>query len=227
MIYGLSPLPFSVPDTDKPTITPAIPPGQESLFLPLLVQSVAAQSEKTPSPQISAGLPVAAPMDPEANASTGEGERAMKDIFRFVFGQEGDAYVAHDGGSESSRYGILQATASQHGYVGKVGDMTRPQAEDIYRKMWEESGAKNLPPSLALVHFDTFVNSPAAAKKMLRACGGDVETYLQLRSQRYARLSELRPARYAKYTKGWMNRIQSLRVRAAAQATPASPHAST
>src|SRR5208283_1958475 len=98
-------------------------------------------------------------------------------------------------------------TANRYGYMGSVKDMSRADAEAIYKKMWEESGAQNLPPGLALVHFDTYVNSPAAAKKMLRASGGDVNTYLRLRSQRYTRLSELKPERYAKYMKGWMKRV--------------------
>jgi len=197
------------------TITPAVAPDQENLFLNLLIQSVTRISEKAVSPQVAPG-PVAGP-DPRNSAPLGDNEHAMEEIFRFVFGQEGSAYVARDGGTESSKYGILQVTANRYGYGGSVKDMSRTEAEAIYKKMWEESGAQNLPPSLALVHFDTYINSPAAAKKMLQASGGDVNTYLRLRSQRYLRLAELKPERYAKYEKGWMNRVQSLRTMAAAQ----------
>jgi len=142
MIYGLPPLLFPTADADRATITPTVAPDQANLFLNLLIQSVARISEKAVSPQVASAAQPAA--DPGNGAPLGDNERAMKDIFRFVFGQEGSAYVARDGGSESSRYGILQVTANRYGYGGSVKDMSRTEAEAIYKKMWEESGAQNL-----------------------------------------------------------------------------------
>ena len=130
---------------------------------------------------------------------------------RFVVAQEGNRFVAKDGGDESSKFGILQATAGRFGYTGSVKNMTRQEAEAIYEKIWAESGAERLRSDLALVHFDTYVNSPAAAKKMLKASNGDTEAYLTLRSQRYARISSLQPDRFGKYMRGWLNRIENLR----------------
>ncbi|MBF0560364.1 MAG: hypothetical protein HQL08_16480, partial [Nitrospirae bacterium] len=69
----------------------------------------------------------------------------------------------------------------------------------------------SLPYPLSLVHFDTYVNSPAAAVKLLKKSGGNTGAYLSMRAQRYTRLAELRPERYAKYLKGWMNRVADLR----------------
>ena len=80
----------------------------------------------------------------------------------------------------------------------------------IYQKIWKESGAENLPYPLSLVHFDTYVNSPAAAGKLLKASHGDVDAYLKGRSERYTRLATLKPARFGKYFAGWMNRIKNL-----------------
>ena len=77
--------------------------------------------------------------------------------------------------------------------------------------MWKESGAEKLPRDLAIVHFDTYINSPAAARKMLKASGGDTEAYLDLRAQRYMRLAARSPEKYGKYAKGWMNRVERLR----------------
>ncbi len=139
-------------------------------------------------------------------AATGTG----REIIDIILTHEGSGYVRRDGGEESSKYGILQATARQHGYRGDVKNLSRAEAVTIYQKLWKESGAENLPYPLSLVHFDTYVNSPAAAAKLLKACGGDVDAYLKGRADRYNRLASLRPARFAKYLPGWLNRIASL-----------------
>ncbi len=66
---------------------------------------------------------------------------------------------------ESSRFGILQSTAKEYGYKGNIRNITRADAEAIYKKIWDKSGAASLSYPLSLVHFDTYVNSPAAASK--------------------------------------------------------------
>lgn len=134
----------------------------------------------------------------------------FKYILATVLKHEGSAYVQKDG-SESSKYGILQSTAKEFGYHGNVKNLSRHQAEAIYRKIWDKSGAASLPYPLSLVHFDTYVNSPAAAVKLLGKSGGNADKYLAMRAQRYTRLAELRPDRYGRYLKGWMNRIADLR----------------
>jgi lysozyme family protein len=154
-------------------------------------------------------------------------ESTMKEAFQMVFQHEGSAYVARDGGKESSRFGILQGTAERYGYQGSVKNMSRAQAEIIYEKIWAESGAQNMPRNLALVHFDTYMNSPAAARRILKASNGDVDTYLHMRAERYGRLSRLKPERYARYMKGWMNRINNLRNLVAQYEKPQTEKAST
>ncbi len=119
--------------------------------------------------------------------------------------------MARDGGTESSKYGVLQATARGYGYEGNIKNLTRDEAEAIYERMWKESGAQKLPHDLAIVHFDTYINSPAAARRILKASGGDTDTYLNLRAQRYVHLATRRPEKYGKYAKGWMNRVEHLR----------------
>jgi hypothetical protein len=134
----------------------------------------------------------------------------FRKILEVVLSNEGSRYVRKDGGEESSKYGVLQATANKYGYTGNVKNLSRADAEAIYKKIWEESGAGKLSYPLSLVHFDTYVNSPAAANKMLRTSNGDIDTYLKQRGQRYTRLAHLKPARYGKYLAGWMNRIKNL-----------------
>jgi hypothetical protein len=135
----------------------------------------------------------------------------FRKILDVVLANEGSAYVRKDGGRESSKYGVLQATANRYGYAGDVKNLSKAEAEAIYQKIWGESGAEKLPYPLSLVHFDTYVNSPAAAGKLLKASGGDIDTYLKGRGQRYSRLAQLKPKRYGKYLAGWMSRIRNLK----------------
>jgi len=129
----------------------------------------------------------------------------------FVLEKEGTRLVKEDGERGASRYGILQSTARALGYRGSIKNITREQIEGIYRKLWERSGASSLPYPLCVVHFDTYVNSPAAAQKILRRSQGNIDSYLGMREQRYVRLAAAKPQVYAKYLKGWKNRVNSLR----------------
>lgn len=140
-----------------------------------------------------------------------EDQLKFRECLRFVIGQEGEKYVSEDGRRESSKFGILQSTARSLGYKGDVKNMSRADAEALYKKIWNKSGAKALPYPMCLVHFDTFVNSPAAARKLLKNSEGNMEGYLKSREQRYVRLAGARPATYGRYLKGWKNRIQSLK----------------
>jgi lysozyme family protein len=136
-----------------------------------------------------------------------------------VMRHEGTSYVKNDAMRGPSRMGILQSTAREFGFKGDIRDITPAQSEAIYKKIWDRSGAAGLPYPLSAIHFDTYVNSPAAARKILIQSGGNVNTYIALREQRYARLAELRPARFARYLDGWMNRISSLKNVACQHAT--------
>lgn len=139
----------------------------------------------------------------------------FKDILNVVMRHEGTAYVKMDGDKEPSKMGILQSTAKQYGYTGDIKHITGAQAEVIYKKIWDKSGAASLPYPLSVIHFDTFVNSPSAARRILKQCGGDIDAYLHLRELRYVKLASTRPQIYGKYLKGWMNRINDLRMVAA------------
>ena len=140
-----------------------------------------------------------------------EDQLKFQECLKFVLGQEGSRYVKDDGGKESSRYGILQSTARAFGYKGNVKNISKADVEAIYKKIWNKSGAGALPYPMSLVHFDTYVNSPATANRLLKKSGGNMEVYLKGREQRYTRIAEARPDTYGKYLKGWKTRINSLK----------------
>jgi len=227
-LVGFSPLSILAPDGADTGLS-AASADRTSIFLGILMERIAHLND-----QAGANAPRAvSPTPPAADVAYGRargvnepaGETSMRDAFRFVFEHEGSGYVASDAGKESSRYGILQATAVRYGYEGDVRNMSKTQAEAIYQKIWQDSGARDLPPGLALVHFDTYINSPQTARKLLQSSHGDLNAYLGLRARRYARLSALKPRRYAQYMKGWMKRIQDLSM-AAARTGPASTRSS-
>jgi lysozyme family protein len=144
-------------------------------------------------------------------------EAKLKKCLTFVLEKEGNKLVLEDGGSkESSILGILQSTARAFGYKGNIKNITRNDAEKIYRKLWEQSGAASLPFLLAVVHFDAYVNSPASSKRFLEKSKGDINVYLKFREQRYVKLVSTKPEVYGKYLQGWKNRITSLQSMVAA-----------
>lgn len=142
---------------------------------------------------------------PQDNASK------FKEIFKVVIRHEGKGFVKEDGARGASKYGILETTARAYGYKGSIKNLTLTEAEAIYRKIWDKSGSAALSYPMSLVHFDSYVNSPNAAKKFLEKSDGDIDSYIKLREQRYKRLASARPQLYAKYLKGWMNRITGLK----------------
>ncbi len=162
--------------------------------------------DKGPAVQSLPAIPLSSPV----LVKEGDDSR-FNEILATVLKHEGTAYVHSDGGAESSKFGILQSTAKEYGYKGNIKNITRADAEAIYKKIWDKSGAASLPYPLNLVHFDTYVNSPAAATKLLKKSAGNIDTYLSMRAYRYKRLAELRPAQYSKYLKGWINRVADLR----------------
>lgn len=90
-----------------------------------------------------------------------------------VLGREG-GYVNHpdDRGGETI-WGITVGTARRYGYTGRMRDMTRAQAVDIYRaQYWTGPGfdrLSDLSEAVAEELFDTGVNmGPAVASTMLQ-----------------------------------------------------------
>ncbi len=138
-------------------------------------------------------------------------------IMQTIFRHEGSRYVGSDAGGESSKYGILQSTAKENGYVGDIRNITQDQAKEVYRKIWNKSGAAQMSSDLSLVYFDSYINHPASAKRFLAQSGGDIDTMLQLRETRYQELAATKPERFGRYLKGWTNRITSLRTAVGAQ----------
>lgn len=76
---------------------------------------------------------------------------------------------AHDPGGKT-RYGITEAVARTHGYIGDMRSLPLDVAREIYRAdYWDACRCDNLPWPLSLYVFDSAVNQGAgAAIKMLQ-----------------------------------------------------------
>lgn len=130
-----------------------------------------------------------------------------------------------DPGGET-HFGITQKTAKQAGYTGKMRDLTRQNAIDIYyRVFWQGNQCDKLPRALAFQYFDTCVNHGAknATRFLQQAAGVKVDGILgkatlkavqtQPEHELILRFNEARLRFYTQlstfktYGKGWTNRV--------------------
>jgi hypothetical protein len=89
--------------------------------------------------------------------------------------------------------------------------LTKAQAEQIlYKRYWLASGDQ-LPAALAAVHGDTAINlGLRAANELLAQSGGDPNTYLDLRDERYRSIAAANPDK-TNYLFIWLRRNKDLR----------------
>lgn len=142
----------------------------------------------------------------QASAGNFDSESALQFILRL----EGGAQLVTDSGG-LTKYGI-----SAKGNPGvDIANLTEAQALAIYRRKY--LGGLNLTGrsgEAALVALDASVNhGPQFAKSILAAAGDDPARMIALRRAEYARLIREDPAKYARYEKGWENRLQQVEQR--------------
>ena len=126
----------------------------------------------------------------------------------FILKEEGSEYVADDAGAGEAKFGIV----AKFNPGVDVKNLTREQAAQIYReKYWSAVDGDNLTPAIAAVMADTAVNMGAGkAKELLQQSGGDIGKFLDLRREHYKTLIANDPAKYGKFEKGWMSRVDRL-----------------
>ncbi|MVN86924.1 secretion activator protein [Deinococcus sp. HMF7620] len=156
----------------------------------------------------------------------------FNEAFRIIIGHEG-GYTAdpHDRGNWTSGVigqGQLRGTkwgiAAHANPTLDIKNLTLDDARRIYQtRYWSAIGAEQLPPPLALVAFDTAVNSGVGRAREFLARTRDWRQFLNLRLAFLRSLST-----YARYGRGWENRVATLTRQAAAweaRATPVPPKA--
>lgn len=153
------------------------------------------------------GVPTDAPTGFEANVA-------------HVLQTEG-GYVGNDGGKGPTNFGI---NSTAHPDVD-VSKLTREGAIAVYRReYWEGMGIDGLPPALQALVFDAAVNQGKTwTRNALMQAGGDPAKFAQLRRQRYTELATENPAKFGKYLKGWLARVDRLAPTGAPAATTLDP----
>lgn len=166
-------------------------------------------------------------LPPPVDSPYGNGPKA--DFFLCVsrvLEHEG-GYVNHpkDPGG-ATNFGITQAVARKHGYMGDMRNLEKGQAIEIYRlDYWEASHASMFPQAIAFQYFDACVNHGLnrGAKLLQKAVGAnpdgiigpatieaahsitDRQAVLFFNQERIKFYTGL--GTFATFGKGWMNRV--------------------
>lgn len=148
------------------------------------------------------------------------------EIFDRVIDHE-KGYVNHpeDPGGETN-FGITLRTARANGYTGRMIDLTREQAKEIYRMaFWQRVRGEKLHPAIAFQLFDACVNHGIGngVRMLQRAVGalddGDIgnetmksvssidagDVVMRLNAERLEFYTKLK--RFGTFGRGWVNRV--------------------
>lgn len=122
-----------------------------------------------------------------------------------VLKREGGEVNDPDDPGGHTKYGISQKAYPKL----KIADLTEDDAKEIYFKdYWMKIGASALPEEIRGPAFDAAINQGIGwTRKALKEAGGDVNTFINLRRQRYEELIARNP-KLKKFKKGWMNRLK-------------------
>lgn len=142
----------------------------------------------------------------------------FEDAFKIVIGHEGGlsmdpqdrgnwtSGVIGKGQLKGTKYGISAAAYPDI----DIKALTLNYAHWVYKRdYWDRIYADFLPPALAIAAFDTAVNSGVTKSREFLLQTHEAINYLDLRQTYVDQLA--RNPQYAKYKKGWTNRIEKLR----------------
>lgn len=119
----------------------------------------------------------------------------------------GGKLVRGDGGKGYSKFGVNQVANPDL----DIPNLTRAQAEDRYKKYWNEINADKLPENMRLAALDTAINfGSGKANQMIAQSNNDPQRLIAIRKDEHARLAQEQPDRLGKYADGWAVRDNSL-----------------
>lgn len=151
--------------------------------------------------------------------------------FQIVIGHEGGLSLnpADRGNWDSGVIGKGTLKGTKYGVSGAayphldIANLTLADAERIYREnYWDRIGADDLPPPLALVAFDTAINSGVGRAREFLSQTQDWQAFLDLRLRFLKGLSS-----WGTFGRGWQKRVDTLRAQAAGWDVPPDPQKGT
>lgn len=116
-----------------------------------------------------------------------------------------------EGGLTTDTGGVTKYGISAKAHPGlDIAHISKDDAAEIYhREYWRAIDADALPPNMRLAAFDSAVNQGVGqTKTWLAEAGGDLQKFMQLRVEGYAKLA--RDPKYAKYAGAWARRLKDL-----------------
>jgi len=119
--------------------------------------------------------------------------------------------LKEEGGLTKDTGGVTKWGISAKAHPGlDIANLSQQEAGEIYHKeYWRAIDADALDPKLRLAAFDSAVNEGVGqTKTWLREAGGDVQAFMRLRIEKYAKLA--RDPKYAPYAKSWARRLKDL-----------------
>lgn len=166
------------------------------------------------------------PSDPPAGSSTTKTDAGDFIIPRIskTFDEAADWVLKHEGGTTTDTGGLTKFGISSKAHPDvDVKNLTLDQAKEIYHSQyWRAIGADNLPENMRLAAFDSAINQGVEpTKTWLKEADGNLQTFLSLRSQEYARLAQ--NEKYSSYAKSWGKRLADLGFRGTFGEPPEPP----
>lgn len=160
--------------------------------------------------------PIPQPRPASAHASTPDGDFVMQripgkfdDEVKFIINtQEGGGKVISDTGG-TTKWGISQKANPDL----DVKNLTQEQAQQVlHDRYYLPVGADKIAdPRLRLAAFDSAVNEGVGpTKEWLKQAGGDLQTFLALRTAKYKQLLENQPEKYGQFENAWNERLKRL-----------------
>lgn len=142
-----------------------------------------------------------------------EQQQEFDDFIKRTIKFEGDkGQVTTDTGG-LTKYGISKK-ANPHLSDDQIKNLTVDDARKIYRKnYYDELGdIGHLSKKSRTIVYDASVNhGPEFAKQMVKQVGDNPAKLIDHRKSHYDFLASANPPKYAKYHKGWINRLEQLK----------------
>ncbi|MCI0598610.1 MAG: hypothetical protein L0Y60_03655 [Beijerinckiaceae bacterium] len=129
-------------------------------------------------------------------------ERAVE----YILDWEGGSRLVRDTGG-LTRYGISQRAFSNV----DIARLTRAGAISLYRRhYWDRLDCDSLPDDIRLAAFDCAVNQGVGTAERFLTRASDLKEFMAYRRAYYKTLAAGNPDKYAKYLKGWLNRMDKV-----------------
>ena len=171
-----------------------------------------------PNEERQAPAPVIPAVAPQTLQQVRNAEKSDSPLPSDPFAASVNLLLQNEGGykkEDNNGYAVNMGINAKFHPNEDIKGMTRDRAAEIYKNQyWNAIGGDALAaqnPALAAAALDAAANQGVSfTNKALKESGGDINSFLALRKQRYEELAQNNPEQYGKELKGWNNRLDKL-----------------